>query len=303
MRKLCKHIGVLLMLGLLVLTSCSKKTRSENKSSEKITYDSGTVGFTESANEANLDQVSANNNVLNSQKLIKTVNLSLETLVYDETIAFLNQKVIEFGGYIEESNSVGNSIYANFMRHASMIIRIPSTRLDEFINLVGKNTTITAKMESTDDITSQYIDAESRKKSLEIQQERLFALLEKAENMEDIITLEERIGQVTYELENYTSTLQKYDNLVAYSSISISLQEVSRVTQPEPANTWERIKNGLAESLYNLREGFTDFIVWFIISLPYIIIWGGIITIIIVIVLKYKKRTSLPKQKKNTEDK
>ena len=54
-----------------------------------------------------------------------------------------------------------------------------------------------------DDVTLRYVDVDSHKKALETEQERLLALLEKAENVEDIITIENRLSDVRYELENY----------------------------------------------------------------------------------------------------
>ena len=63
-----------------------------------------------------------------------------------------------------------------------------------------------------DDVTLRYVDVDSHKKALETEQERLLALLEKAENVEDIITIENRLSDVRYELENYESQIRLLDN-------------------------------------------------------------------------------------------
>ena len=57
-------------------------------------------------------------------------------------------------------------------------------RLDEFItDLEGKGS-IVNRSENTEDVTLQYSDIESRKKTLEMEQDRIWALLEKADTLD-----------------------------------------------------------------------------------------------------------------------
>ena len=269
------------------LTACGAKADRKESAAPQETTSTSDNGFMDANTSMNQESKATNTDIKNnSQKLIKKVDLTLETIEYDQLISFLSQKIIELSGYVEESQSFGNSLNSKRLRSANLIARIPSNRLDEFVDLIGENTTIVAKNESAKDVTSEYVDTQSRQKALEIQQERLFALLEKAEKMEDIITLESRISDVTYELERYTSTLRSYDNLVEYSTVTIQISEVERVTSPEPTNTWEKMKNGLSDSLYNIKEGFQDFVVWFVSNFLYLILWAIIIVIVVIVTKK-----------------
>jgi hypothetical protein len=287
------------VIGLVFgITACGAKS-SDKSSGDYFTEEkavapepAGEEGFADNAGDLLLADKSSTANdehLTTSQKLIKNVELSLETLEYDDLLSFLDQKIKEFDGYVEESQSYGNSMSYSNLRSANLTVRVPSERLDEFIHLIGENTAIIEKRETTQDVTSEYVDTESRKKALEIQQERLFALLEKANKMEDIITLESRISDVTYQLESYTATLRTYDNLVDYSTVSIRLSEVERVTNPKPEGTWEQMKNGLSDNIYSIKEGFKSFSVWFVTSLPFIIIWAIIIVIAVIVFKKVMK--------------
>ncbi len=115
-------------------------------------------------------------------------------------------------------------------RSASYTLRIPSDKLDEFIDVVETLGNVTYKNESVDDVTLRYVDVDSHKKALETEQERLLALLEKAENVEDIITIENRLSDVRYELENYEIQIRLLDNQIDYSTVYVDISEVSRVT-------------------------------------------------------------------------
>ena len=118
---------------------------------------------------------------------------------------------------------------------------------------------------------------ESRKKALEVEQERLLSLLEKAETVEDIIVIETRLSEVRYELESYGSQLRTYDNKVDYSTVNIDIREVERVTPVAEESVWDRIKNGVGESIYDILRDIKNFVIGFIIDLPYIIVWAIIL--------------------------
>ncbi|MBR5967573.1 MAG: DUF4349 domain-containing protein, partial [Lachnospiraceae bacterium] len=175
------------------------------------------------------------------RKLIKRVNMSIESLEFDQSVRTIESYVGTFGGYVESSSITNSNYYygynrgySNNARIANYVLRIPSEMLDSFLNQVGNIGNIISQSSSSEDITLSYIDLEARTESLEIQQERLLALLEKAETVDEIISLEDRLSYVRYQIESQRSTLKNYDNLVAFSTVTITLNEVVKITEPEP---------------------------------------------------------------------
>ena len=65
-------------------------------------------------------------------------------------------------------------------------------------------------------------------KALETEQTRLLELLSKADNMTEILQIEERLTKVRTELEQVTSQLRLYDNQVSYGTIYLTLREVKK---------------------------------------------------------------------------
>lgn len=233
---------------------------------------------------------SSNDNVPNGRKLIKTVSMRIETLSFETSRNTITSYASSLGGYIENS-SLNNNTYDSYYngyrtnRNANYTIRIPGSRLDEFLKAIGNVGNITYQTESTEDVTLKYLDVEARAKSLRIQQERLFALLEEANNIDDIISLNDRISEITYQLESNESILRNYDNLVEYSTVYITLDEVQRITEPEPETVGKRIAAGLSDTFYTISEGSKNFLVGFIVNLPLIIIWVAIIAICLFIII------------------
>lgn len=229
------------------------------------------------------------------RKLIRTVDIQIQTKEFDQVVEGIQTKVQELGGYIEQSSlDSGSGYYEDYNRYSNMTVRIPSDQLDSFVENVKENANVTSLSESAEDITLSYVDTESRKKALETEQERLMTLLEQAETVEDIITIEGRLSEVRYQLESYTSQLRTYDNQVDYSTVRIGISEVEREVKAEQKGFWDEVKENFGNSWYHMGQGFRSFAIWFLGSSPYLLLWaaliGGAVTGIRFVVKKRKNR-------------
>ena len=232
--------------------------------------------------------------VKTERKLIKTVNLNLETENYDSLMVGLEQQINELGGYIEYKDAYhGDYIskrndYSN--RRASITARIPADKLNEFTGKVAEIGNITYESESVEDVTLRYVDLSSHKKMLVTEQERLMELLENAETMEDIIAIESRLSEVRYQIESMESQLRTFDNQVDYSTVHIEVEEVERYTPQPEKSTWDRIKSGFSENVYRVTNGIKNFAIEFVIAIPIMLLWGIGITVGILLVRVILKR-------------
>ena len=97
-----------------------------------------------------------------------------------------------------------------------------------------------------EDITGSYFDTQARLNALEQEEKRLLELLEKAETLDEIIQLEDRISNVRYEIESLTSQMKIYDKEVAYSTVSIFLEDVTEYSAKSSfgSRTWEAFTGG-----------------------------------------------------------
>ena len=234
--------------------------------------------------------------VENGRKLIRTVSLSLETKEFDSVLTNLSTKTTELGGYIETSSVNGNSYSHHSTRYASYVIRIPANKLNEFVEVVSELGNVTQKNESVEDVTLRYIDVESHKKALETEQERLLELLSKAENMEEILTIESKLSDIRYEIENYESQLKTMDNQIDYSTVSVYVDEVERVTDTGEKGFFEEIKERFGNSLYVVARGIRGLVIGILGSLPILIVCGGVIAVVVIAVRKILKKRNMRKE-------
>lgn len=219
------------------------------------------------------------------RKLIKNVNMNVETETFEELLATVEEKTRKIGGYIEESYTYnGSSYYGRGSRNASMTVRIPAEKLDEFLSVVSDVSNVISRNDSVSDVTLQYVDMESHKKALQAEQDRLLALLERAETIEDIINLESRLSEVRYQIESMESQLRAMDNQVSYSTVYLHIEEVTKLTPVREQTSWERISTGFANSVNDLGNGILNFGIGLIICLPYIVFCAVVVLAIILLI-------------------
>ncbi|MBQ9767781.1 MAG: DUF4349 domain-containing protein [Lachnospiraceae bacterium] len=226
-----------------------------------------------------------------SEKLIRTIRMRLQTKEFDSLLSYLEGKVAEAGGYVQNSQIYGNAADSYGYRSADLTYRIPQNNLDAFVAGVGENATVVYKTENAENVTLQYADTESRLKALEIEQERFLALLEQANDVESIITIEQHLTELRYEIESYASQLRVYDNRVNYSTVTLEVSEVNRIVPVEENPTLlTRMKDGFVETWYDLQDGAANFMVWLVTNFLYLIIWAIILTVAVIVIKKVWKK-------------
>lgn len=221
-----------------------------------------------------------------SRKLIRNVDMDVETEEFDALLVNVQNRIKSLSGYLESSN-VYNGSYSNSysnLRSANLTARIPADKLDEFLSLVSESANVVRKDENVTDVTLQYVDMQSHKEVLLTEQERLLELLEQAESIDDIITLESRLSDVRYQIESMESQLRTFDNQVTYSTVYLYIEEVKTYTPVKEQTRLERMTTGFVESLAGVGNGFLDFCVNLVIALPYLLVWAVVIALIVLVI-------------------
>ena len=197
-------------------------------------------------------------------KLILRADLRLETVDFDDAVEKLNKLVSDCGGYYEQSDVDMGSYYSDGYRYGRYTVRVPKDKYDTFLNSVGEVCHVTSRNESAEDVGLQYYDIESRIRLLEIKQERLMKLLEQATTMEDIITLENALSDIQYQLESNNIQKNRYDSLIDYSTISIRLEQVQRLSgQPlEQQGFFSQLGSSFVRGFQNTLDGFSDILLY-----------------------------------------
>lgn len=316
--KLCTAV-CLTMACVLSLAGCggASPNMSADKTTEAYDYATDDIYLNENSSYEEIMAEEQGTDVSNgetqvkdtSRKLIKNVDLDVETEEFDALMQTVTDKAENLGGYVESGNTYNGSYYnGSSNRNANLTLRIPAEHLDEFLSAVAENSNVIRKNENVTDVTLQYVDMKSHKEALETERERLLELLEQAESVEDIITIESRLSEVRYQIESMESQLRTMDNQVSYSTVYLYIEEVTRLTPVKEQTTWEKISTGFVDNLHNVGRGIKNFFIGLIINIPYLAVWAAVIIIVVLLIrsvrkIRIKRKTAKQEKKLNQEQK
>lgn len=292
-----KLFAGLLALTLLTLTACgggsmdsaasnmTMAAMDEEASAEAPMEYGGGMSYADSGSSAYLE----------GRKMIRTASLELETTEFEESVSALADLTERFGGYFE-SSSIGNR--GSGYRWADYTVRVPAERYQEFLNQVGELCHETWRNTSEDDVSEAYYDTAGRLKTQQIKLERLQALLEKADAMEDIITIESAISETEQAIDSLSGTLRHYDSLVDYATVSITLSEVYKLSNVEekPIGFGGRLAAAFSEGGTAFLNGMENLAV----ALAYGWLWIvllAVIAAVVVRVLRKRRKRAIPVEK------
>lgn len=276
----------LLLAVCMLMTACKAKmstAKSDNvqngTAQEQYSANAGTAGDN-TADAGTADNTSASkltensSHDLDTRKLIKDVTMSIQTKSYDAFMTGLKSAIDSCGGYVQSSKSTGNSYMSASSCSATVVARIPADKLDAFMSRISSAGNVTSKTENVQDVTSDYVDIESRIAALKTEQESLLNLMKNATNMDDILTIEKRLTEVRTDLESYESKQRTYDNLVAYSTVTMDIAEVEKITpvSVKKQTMWQEIGGNLKNNLTDIGMAFRSIFIWFVSALPYLLL-------------------------------
>ncbi len=295
MKKLTALLLALLMM--LSLCACGSSAKGSQSSAYETGYYSAPAAMPRPAMEAaeydmayaeeSVSGLASNNSYSakgtdstdapaeNPEKIIYSGDATIETTEFDQSIAALEELIAKNGGFIESSSVNGSNYYDSARgkvsrRSASYTLRVPS---EKFALLMGSLSTIgnvPYTYTYTENVTAQYYDVQARLTALQKQEERLLEMMDLAETVEDIITIEDKLTDVRYRIDSLQSSLNNWDRRVSYSTLNLTLKEV-QVYTPETVvkiTYGQRLVRAFTNSLKNAGEFFQDLLVFLVSALP-----------------------------------
>ena len=193
---------------------------------------------------------------LNPEKIIYSADATVETTQFEDTVKALDAMIDSVGGWIE-SSSVTGANYSSISRgsktnrSANYTVRVPNDRFDELMNSLPALGNVPLE------------------------------LLDKAETVSDVIEIENELTEVRYRIESMQTSLRNWDRRVSWSTVRLTVNEVSEYTPEVQKGYGERLKEALMEGLDNLSWYFIDFVE----ALP-VLAFFLLLLIILILILK-----------------
>jgi hypothetical protein len=265
-------IGLVLVTLLLVSVSCAKAPPEVVPTPAPAPYPKavppsaeGGEAYTTVVVPASVDRM-----------IVRTGDMSLVVEDITQTSEEITQLAARFNGYVVSSSISGEE---EDMR-GWISIRVSDDKFDQALAEL-RNLAVRVKSESTNsqDVTEEYVDLQARLNNAEATERQYLAILEKAEDVEDILKVYDSLSRVRQEIEQIKGRMQYLERTSSMSLISVSL-EPQATAKPLVRAGWSAL-----ETLKSAVRGLTTFgrwlailAIWLIIFIP---VWGTILGIIL----------------------
>lgn len=250
---------------------------------------------------------------LSNEKLVYTADLTVETVEYDKSREDFKALMNKYGAIIQSESENADAVlnqgsytsnddaFKMGERHYDVTVRVPSANFSSFLNGM-KGIGVTTSMSSdVQNLTQEYSDITAILEADEEEIKQLKEWLKECDNAEDMTTLYSRITEIQAEINRYKSRLRSINTDVAYSTVSISLDEVIQYTEaPDPTDEitfGKRIAKAVRESIEDFADFLEGLLIFIIHILPGMLLLLVIVLIILLIVKKASKRKKPVKAK------
>ena len=228
-------------------------------------------------------------------KIIYSASATVETTDFDDTISKLEALIAHYGGFIESSSVSGNNYYHSShgyasSRYADYRIRIPSRDFAAVMGSLSELGNVPYSNTYTENITTQYYDAQARLNAYRTQEKSLLDMMEKAETVEDLLKIQAQLTEVRYQIESIQSTLTNWDRQVSYSTISLSVQEVQEYTPEAKLSFLSQLGLAISRGFRSVGEFFRNLLLWLVEALPALVLLAVFAVIVLVLVRRIVRR-------------
>jgi hypothetical protein len=297
--KILSLLAAAIAVGLL-LAGCSAKSDAvygdRAEATVEMTQAEGIIAPDSDENSAS-PSVDLGKVDTSGKKIIYTANIVIEVDDATETIKEISDAASELGGYVSNSTFNRDEDVAS----GTITIRIEP---EQYVKLTAKIGSLGEVLESSltsQDVTYDYVDIESRLSNAEAQETQLLAIMDKAVIIEDILKVRTELNTVQQEIEQYKGQLRYMDNMVGYSTVTIRVTEKYVPKEPEvkenegvlarwsSSYVWKSVVKGFNNSVAFIVNFFSALLIFLSYVLIPVLIIATVVFALLMIIKKVRK--------------
>ena len=224
-------------------------------------------------------------------KIVRTADLTLATTSYDADVAAVQKLVNDLGGYVA-SVSLNGEPSPRMDRVAYLSLRVPSDKLDAFLEGIGGIGRIVNRYESATDLSTQYADTSMRLATQRNKMTRLTELIKQASDVTDLLEIESEIADTQYQIDSLESSLRTIDRDVDKSAVSVTMQEQSAgdTAQATELTLWQRIGSGFEASIKGLAAFAQNLLVFVAMLLPVLVPLALLVALVVILRRAWRRK-------------
>jgi Domain of unknown function (DUF4349) len=172
---------------------------------------------------------------------------------FDSKLTEVRKLVELHGGYIAGTDAQTNpaSDQPTQIRTGVINFMVPAANFDAAIDDLSGVGKVQSEHITGTDVSAQYVDLRARLANAQAQRNAMLALLTQAKTINDIISVQNQIGQITGQIEQLEGQIKYLDDNTSFSSVSVTLTEAGAPAATSSSDSW-----GFATALNGAAHNF-----------------------------------------------
>lgn len=227
--------------------------------------------------------------------VIKNASLSIVVKEPNKTMDAIGKMAEEMGGFIVSANLYQTNLGSGVeVPRASITIRVPAEQLDEAIGRIETESDhpVESKTIDSQDVTSEYVDLQSRLRNLEAAEAQLAEIMDEAYETEDVLSVYNELVRVQEQIEVIKGQIKYYDESARFSSISVEIIHEGEI-EPLTIGGWQPagVARDAVQALINALQFLVNVTIWLVLLvIPVLLVIGTPPALIIYVILRWRKR-------------
>jgi len=217
--------------------------------------------------------------------VIQTADVVLHTEYFGEVETALRQLAPDVNGFVESAMSTNHG-----QRRFTIVLRVPVASFETVLRQIEGLAYVRTLNQWAQDVTDQFYDMTGSYNIRRLEEERILALIQEAETVHELLALEQRLSNTRLSIERYLSQLNHMAGQIAYSTITVTVIDVSEVPSDALVPTLgERIGGAFGDSVGGTVRAVQNVVVFMAGAIvPLVLI--GIVAVAIYLVIRAKKK-------------
>ncbi|MEM3086193.1 MAG: DUF4349 domain-containing protein [Halobacteria archaeon] len=168
------------------------------------------------------------------RKIITSGSIGIEVANVSTALDALTALATRHNGFV---GAATRSISSAGVPSGSVTLRVPNASFPAVLSEVRRLGRVLSENIQGEDITEQFVDLEARLNNAKAQEKRYLALLDRAQNVSDLLAVERELGRIRSDIESMQGRLNLLANRAEMATLVADVAEPTSLAPPAPGQS------------------------------------------------------------------